>query len=269
MNIRMNDLARQILPTSIFNTLKTFRDHIMPLNVAYPVIQVYVNDGHTSSIIGYNNFYSCLLPDVVTNANMSLKFYNEDGEIILIHNEKIKHFESKNVKVEELFKKHKITSKIGLVGLQIVPEKIRNIKYKPLGVSSSHFFVFYNDTNGSIAQVHPSSIADPSNKSSGEFLSNQSIAIQGLKYIELIQTNPSLVNQTLTFHLLDFESREVVAEIKESIPAMGVRKIKFDIEQLNIKSLHVLLHIDLLPSSNSKPLLKRIYQTGTYSMSHS
>lgn len=269
MEFKINALARKILPPTLFNALKTLKNKATFLDLSYPVVQIYINDNKTKTSIGLNNFYSCLIPDFITNAYIILFFYDQNGALLLKYKEKICHFSSKRLHIEEIFDKNKIKSELGLVGLQIIPKNPRDIRYKNLGVSSSHFFIFYEDINGSIAQTHPSSIADPKNIESGSFLSNQTVSTNELKSIELLQTNPSLEGQTLVYKILDTYSKEIISEKQEYIPPMGVRKIKFELENLHEKFKFVLVSINKLPSSNSKPLLKRIYKNGLYSMSHS
>lgn len=269
MEFKINNLARKILPPMLFNTLKTLKNKVTFLDLSHPVVQIYINDNNTKTSIGMNNFYSCLMPEFITNAYCVLFFYDQNGALLLKHKEKITHFGSKRLLINEIFEKNNIKSELGLVGLQITPKNPRDIRYKNLGLSSSHFFIFYEDKNGSIAQTHPSSIADPKNMESGSFLSNQTVSTNGIKYIELLQTNPSLKGQTLIYKILDSSSKEVIIEKQEYIPPMGVRKIQFELENLTEKIKYVLVSINMLPSSNSKPLLKRIYKNGLYSMSHS
>ena len=143
MEFKINALARKILPPTLFNALKTLKNKATFLDLSYPVVQIYINDSKTKTSIGLNNFYSCLIPDFTTNAYIILFFYDQNGALLLKYKEKISHFSSKRLHIEEIFDKNKIKSELGLVGLQIIPKNPRDIRYKNLGVSSSHFFIFY------------------------------------------------------------------------------------------------------------------------------
>lgn len=262
-------IAKQFIPASGLNYIKNLRQRISPLDLTAPVLQMYVNDSEISTHICINNFYSFLAPSVETTAVLEIIFYDANGKKILKLKEKMQAFQSRFVDVAKTLSSQNIESELGVVTLQLRPINPRKSAYKRFGTSSSHFFQLYHGSNGSVAMIHPSSLADPKNKASDHWISNQTIDTNGLKKIVLYQCNPSYVAHQMKHFLMATETSGIVTETTSTIPPLGTQRIDFNLSDLPITPDRLTIGVDALPSANSKPMLARVYSEGRFSMSHS
>jgi hypothetical protein len=229
---------------------------------------MYLNSDEVRSYVGINNFYSFLLANEVTDAEAVLSFYSPDGKRVLEHRVSLAHFGAQAIDVKRLFAERHVTSPHGIVAVQITPRHPRRVAYRELGRVYSNFFVFFKG-KGSVAQVHPLSTLGAHNNETGEpFESSQVITTQGLASIEVLQYNPGTRDKALEYRLLDPSTNEIVARSKATIPALGTRCVRFEMKSLARVPDQLYFAVDRLPSSNSKPMLRRRYAGGIHTMSH-
>lgn len=269
--------VKKALPEGFNPMPKIRRYNPLPtrLDMGPPVIQIYIADGETDTYLGINNFYSVLLPELQTQARLFLQFFRADGRP-LVHKEiDLAHFGSKCVSVSQIFKQQGIQSEFGMVTVHLIPRSPRKITYRQLERVASHFFQFFLDKNGSISQIHPSThLESNTNPTDEAYWSVQAIQPEGLEKIVLYQCNPTTKDQRLTHHLVDMSSKREYARRELNIPAHGVFRVEFEMESiassLDNQSLSTMqFYAKPLPAPNAKPMLKRVFKSGLYSMSHS
>ena len=80
---RAERLAGQYLPPPIKQRLQQLRERLpTKLTQSAPVVQMFLADAHTRSFVGLHNFFSCLLPDIDTAADVELRFFGPNGKQI-------------------------------------------------------------------------------------------------------------------------------------------------------------------------------------------
>jgi len=258
-------LLMKYLPPRAVKSLQAFKAKL-PLRLvqAPPVAVMYIADGITRSYVGLNNFYSFLLASEPTEATARLDFYSPAGRRILSHEVELAEFGARAVDVTDLFERHHVSSPYGIVAVQITPRHPRRFAYRELGAVYSHFFVFY-EGGGSVAQVHPLSQIGKHNQRGEPFESSQLITTRGLERLEVLQYNPGTHAQRVEHRVLDAADRTVLAREAITVPALGAYRTMFDAARL---PRQVLFAMDHLPSSNSKPMLRRVFTSGVATMSH-
>jgi len=232
-----------------------------------PVAVMYVNDGEIRSYVGLNNFYSFLLATEATDADAVLRFYSPTGKRVLTHHISLQHFGANVVDVAGLFAQRGVTSPHGIVAVQITPRHPRRVAYRELVIAFSHFFIFF-EGNGSVAQVHPLSHIGSHNAPGEPFESSQLVTTRGLAGLEALQYNPGTQPRPVESRLLDATTREVVARSATTIRGLGATRTLFRIADLPRVPDQLLFAADRLPSSNSKPMLRRVFDSGVFTMSH-
>jgi hypothetical protein len=262
------ELAARHLPAPVVQSLQRFKQKLpIRLMQSPPIVQTYINDGQVHCFIGLHNFYSCLLAETVTEANVELCFHSASGRRLLVHREPLAHLGACAIDVAALFRKRGVDSAFGVVTAQITPAHPRRKIYRELGQVAAHFFIFYCD-DGSVAQVHPLSSVMDAATASDAFLSSQLISTAGLQEVSLFQYNPCTAARSLEHKLLDARSKEVVARHKTTLSPLGAERIRFAVSALSPRPDQLLVAVDGLPG-NAKPMLQRLFANGLRSMSHS
>ncbi len=241
----------------------------LPLRLAQsaPVLQAYVNDGETRCYVGVQNFYSLLLPDVVTEALAEVVFRDSAGRVVLRHRAALASHGSLMLDVQALFEAAGVRSTLGIVEMQLSPAHPRARAYRALGRVSAHFFVHYESRSGAVGQIDPLSTADAANRASGPFLSSQLVTTHGLVALEVIQYNATRSRHRLQHRLVDAESGALIVARSLELAPLGAGISRFAADELGGVA-RCGLAIDDLPSHNAKPVLRRIFAGGLYSVSH-
>lgn len=268
-------ILKSVLPRPLFEKIRdlwNLRKRARSIALAGPVAQIYINDGETESFLGINNFFSIVLPKSHNRLKCDLVFYDADGKKILRHTLRLDDFASENLSVRELFTRKGLHSAFGLVTAQMRPVNFFDFRYRALGSVTSHFFMFYRSKSGSVGHIHPTSVFEKINSSSGDFISNQSIRLDGLKKVVLYQINPSLHRVEIEHELVDAKDLRPYHGLKRSfrLNPLGTNRTTFEISKNENESTDdVLIKVSPLPSSNSKPMLLRYYEGNRFSLSHS
>jgi hypothetical protein len=263
--MNVEQLLIKYLPTRAVKSLQALKAKL-PLKLVQspPVAVMYIADGTTRSFVGLNNFYSFLQASEHTQATARLEFFSQSGRKILRHDVDLAEFGARAIDVSTLFAREGVSSPHGIVAVQITPRHPRRISYRALGAACSHYFMFYEGA-GSVAQVHPLSQIGSHNQPGEPFESSQLITTRGLLRLEVLQYNPGTRPRRLEHRLLDAATREIVARRSVTIPGLGTHRSSFDSAGLPDQ---LLFAIDRLPSSNSKPMLRRVFTSGVATMSH-
>ncbi len=263
-------LALKLLPPRASQSLQQLKQRL-PLRLVQspPIVQMYLNDALTRSFVGINNFYSVLLPEIETAAQVKLRFHSPTGKLLAKHELGLAHFAAQAVDIKALFDRKGIGSPHGIVTLQVTPRAPRRHIYRELGQVSAHFFVFFRDSaTGSVAQTHPLSTTDVANRPSEPFCSSQILSTAKLRQLVAFQYNPSPRVHTLEHALVDLHTGEKIARSTLTIPALGSARSVFTMADLSNLPEQLLFCVDALPSSNAKPMLRRVFDGGRHSMSH-
>lgn len=259
-------LAMRALPPKLVAQLQEWKQRLpLRLHLTAPVVQMYINDAHTRSFVGMNNFYSYLLPEIDTAAAVELRFYDPAGERVATHRTSLAHFAARAVDVSALG----ITAPHGIVTAQITPRSPRRRIYRELGQVSAHFFVFFRDREaGAVEQTHPLSTTDPALQPSELFTSSQIISTAKLRELVTFQYNPTPRTHRLEHSLADAETGKVVARAPFTLQSLGAARTVFAMAGLPRLPAQLLFRVDSLPASNAKPMLRRVFEGGRHSMSH-
>jgi hypothetical protein len=261
-------LASKALPKRIVDALRIAKDRLpLRLSQSAPVIQAYLDDGETRSFVGIHNFYSVLLPSVRTEAVAELVFRDAEGRIVLRHRRELPHLGATTIDVSALFAAHQVRSRFGIVTVQLSPRHARRRDYRALGRVTSHFFVCFQTVHGAIGQIHPLSTADEDNRAAGPFRSSQLISTAGLLALEVLQYNATRERHRMRHQLVNALDGRVIATQELDLAPMGTALTRFAAAEF--EGVPVLgFGIDRLPSHNAKPVLRRVYGPGLYSVSH-
>jgi hypothetical protein len=261
----IEELALRYLPPKVSAQLQDLKQRLPTrLTQSPPVVQMFINDGQTRSFVGMQNFYSCLLPEVATTADVELRFYAPDGKQVGRATRTLAHFAAEAVDVSAV-----VPQRVphGVVTAQITPHAPRKKIYRDLGLVSAHFFMFFRDgVTGCVEQTHPLSTTDDANKPSPPFTSSQIISTDKLRKLVVFQYNPGPLQHALEHSLTNLETGERVASQRHTIPALGAARSELVIE--GGMPPHLLFHVDALPAANAKPMLRRMFDGGRHSMSH-
>tara|TARA_S200000501_G_scaffold123231_1_gene116260 strand:- start:227 stop:1057 length:831 start_codon:yes stop_codon:yes gene_type:complete len=253
---------------------KFFKDKFYELNpfsqIGEAVAQIYICDDSFKSVFGINNFLSYLAPLSDSSGKLFIRIYSKNGTKYYEHKINLFNMQSEFIFIEKFLKRINSKSEMGIISCKFKPNKSINKDHKLLGRIFSQPFIYYFNKSGAVSLIHPLSIVTDQKKSD-EWISNQTICVNGIKKIHLYQCNPSYKNHKTRYCLRDIDNSDIYESKELYIPRMGVKKLTFDLE--NIKSLDKNVSLRLfcssLPSPNSKPLICREFKNKMISMSHS
>lgn len=271
LNLRkLLQTTKRAIPVPVKQALQKAYTFAVPCHLGPPVAQMYVNDGQTRSFLAANNFYSTLLSRIETSARVEISFLDSRGEVVLREQRPVMHFGSCNLDIQTLFRDRGVRSDRGVVLVRMIPDARRRREYHDMGKISAQFYMFYENTEtGSVSHIHPTSVADPANQAGGAFVSHQTLNTRGLREVVLYQCNPARARHRLNHQLINPATREVVQSKPCELAPLGCEKTVFRMSEIENLPPELALQIDDLPSTNSKPMLCRVYQSGAFSMSHS
>ena len=265
---RVRQFATYRLPATLSQPIGRAIERLpLRLELAGPVLQAYVADGLTKSFVGIHNFYSVLLPERSTDAVAEATFYDAAGKRIVEHELAVPHFGAATIDVSALFASRSVRSDVGVVAVQLTPRRPRDRAYRELGRVTSHFFVHFESSTGAVGQIHPLSTQDVANRASGPFRSSQLITTDKLESLDVIQYNATGSHHRLEHRLVDPESGAVFRARTTTLAPLGAAIVRFELRDLSPPP-RLLLTLDDLPSANAKPVLRRLYADGLYSLSH-
>jgi len=258
--------VRARIPEPLVFALRTYGLGRLPITP--PPLQIYVCEHGISSFAGINNYFSTFAPEIETEALVELQLYDASGAPIGTHRLSLPHFGSTSLDIAALLRMRGLSSPRGILTVQMRPRRRRRPSYQRLGDLCSHFFMFYRDELGSVAQIHPSSILAATATPSPPFLSSHIITTRGLSAVVLYQCNPAPYAHEMTLSLLDPESRAPLIERRIALPPRGVERVELPMAAISRLPARLLLAASAFPSANSKPMLQRLYADGRFSMSH-
>lgn len=264
---RIKNEVKGILPKKLYNNLKKVKSTITPLQQGSPVCQFYLISEHLDSVVEINNFYSLFKPKLNHKAYATVTFYDSEGQLLFVLDLTLEPMGSCFISISNEFKKRKIDNNNGIVTVQLTPSNKFHNEYKTLGQLTSHFFLLYKHYNNSIGQVHPNSIYSKENKpTTNTFVSNQIVCTEDLSHFELLQMNPSYYKHCIEYTIRSLEDKNIIKSSRATLNPRQTNIFKFNTE--NINSKYVTIEANSLPFDNAKPLIKRNFKDGTFSISH-
>lgn len=269
----LKKIIKLVLPRPIVEKYRELRKLFEPVSTSFPVVQIYLNDDEFTSVAAFNNYLSVLAPKIKSDGFLEVEIYDLNGSSILKKNIKINSQETifLNLKTELSLINGK--SPMGLIAMQFIPRKLRSSNLKELGLLSAHFFMMYSkQSDKGFSVIHPSSTLDPASEESFNFRSNQLVSTDGLSSVVLFQANPSLEMLHTYVRLVTPNDNALMLVRKIEVPPRGVTRVDLSVEDLpegRQTPPFLRLVVDKLPTSNSKPMLCRVYKDGRFSMSHS
>lgn len=259
-------ITKTALPKPLFSAARATYHWTRPAMIGPAHATVFICDDTTDTFIGVNNHFSWLSAGNEINAKIVMRFYDEAGALIATRTERLGYFQSKMLNVREFVRSHGSQAKFGMFSLAVEPVNRWNAAVKRMGVVTGIFYVLHQDTNGSIALLHPNArigkVAPLEN-----WRSLQVISTQGLRNITLYQLNAGDYRHRASHYLINAATGKIFMERTTEYEGKSTHKIVFDIDGQNAPA-QLYLHADSLPSSNAKPLLRRTFECGQFTISH-
>jgi hypothetical protein len=228
--------------------------HLTCVKIAMARIgQLFINDEKLSTYVCLNNYVSFLVPEHHAPIVVNLVIHNQRGEPIFGGNVTLPRSGSTSICVKEYVKPEECP--IGMVTCDA-------------SIGNTQIFTYYlNNENEAMAMIHPQSATGM--KERGEaWRSGQGIATGGLRALKIYQANHGVENATTLYQICDFDTQEVLAEKRMTVPGTSADKLAFAVEELKRAPQMIFLRTDSLPSPNGKPLVMREYAGGRFSMNH-
>jgi hypothetical protein len=265
---QVKETLRRALPQPVFNALKQAYGFSKPAKIDKVQTTIYFCTPNCRTYIGVNNFYSWLGADHVVNAQVWINFYNTDGEVVLVVKKPLGFFESCVLDVRELFQQHRISTDFGIFTVSVKPRNPWNPAVKRIGDSTAIFYCLYRDANGSIALIHPNARIG-NVEPFYNWTSLQVISTDHLSKIVLHQMHGGDYEHESTYYLVDSKTGDQLAAKTAHYKPFGSAQVSFRIDEFKHIPPELMLKADSLPSSNAKPLLQRVFNSGLFSISHS
>ncbi|EQA47259.1 hypothetical protein LEP1GSC050_0884 [Leptospira broomii serovar Hurstbridge str. 5399] len=234
-----------------------------------PVTQIFINDETRRTSFSITNYPSFLLPSRIGKVWYEISLSDQDGNKVFSKDIKLAKYGSMEISPERFYSK-KLPNR-GLFFANIKESKlsfVQKFHLRKLGRLTSHFYTLYHSADYSnLAMVHPQTVAPvPVSEGKSNFWYSQFlIKVSSISSIELFQMNPSPRKADLNLIVMNMDGKEVISS-EESVPAFGVRNVKFDRKMLG-ENEYVYIASDTL-RGNEKPILFSHYPDGTYTALH-
>jgi hypothetical protein len=249
--------------------LKRSVERRMPgrLKAAAPVVQAYLGAEYETryTLVNFPSLYS---PQTPHPCLYDVALYASDGQCIGRRTLRIEKFGSIEVRPQELFGSN--LPALGMFTARIRATKPLTFAYKHLGTVTSHFYALYADRDGSsMVLVHPQTLVNAPHGENMQWRSGYLLDAAKIRKLVAIQVNPTpravdvglyLVREGAgSTHLGDRDGR---------IPAMGSRKVAWDLPTLGMTQGLFSVAARGLPTNNAKPILLTYFADGSFCGMH-
>ena len=237
------------------------------LKVAAPVVQAFLG-GEYATRYTLVNFPSLYSPQMAHACVYDVSLHAADGRRVASRTVRIEPFGSPEVKPEELFGAN--LPDLGMFTARIRSASRFTFAYKHLGVVTSHFYALYADREGSsLALVHPQTLVNAARGEHMHWQSGYLLDARSIRKLVAIQINPTSRAVDAGLHLFRPGARaESVCAMDGIIPAMGSRKVVWDLPACGITEGLFSIAARGLPTNNAKPILLTYFADGSFTGMH-
>jgi len=253
----------------VLRPLKRSIGHRMPgrLKVAAPVVQAYLG-GEYETRYTLVNFPSLYSPQTPQPCVYDVALYASDGECIGRRTLRINKFGSLEVRPKQLFGSN--LPALGMFTARIRAAHPLVFAYKHLGTVTSHFYALYADRDGSsLALVHPQTLVNAPRGENMQWRSGYLLDAAKIRKLVAIQVNPTHQAADVSLYLVrEGAVSSHVAELEGRIPAMGSRKVVWDLPATGMTEGLFSVAARGLPTNNAKPILLTYFADGSFCGMH-
>jgi hypothetical protein len=253
----------------VLRPLKRSIEHRMPgrLKVAAPVVQAYLG-GEYETRYTLVNFPSLYSPQAAHPCVYDVALYAADGARIGRRTLRIKKFGSVEVRPEALFGSN--LPPLGMFTARIRAANPFTFAYKHLGTVTSHFYALYADRGGSsLALVHPQTLVNAARGENMQWRSGYLLDAAKIRKLVAIQVNPTPQAAAVSLYLVrEGEGSKRLGDMVGRIPAMGSRKVEWDLPAIGLTQGLFSVAAQGLPTNNAKPILLTYFADGSFCGMH-
>jgi hypothetical protein len=237
------------------------------LKAAAPVVQAYLG-GEYATRYTLVNFPSLYSPQTAHPCVYEIALYDGGGSRVAGCNVRIAPFGSMEIRPEQVFGPD--LPDVGMFTARIRPANPFTFAYKHLGVVTSHFYALYADRGGtSLALVHPQTLVNAPPGENIDWRSGYLLDAGKIRKLVAIQVNPTrrAIDAGL-FLVRAGEPAVHLADMDGMIPAMGSRKVVWDLPVLGLTGGMFSIAARSLPTNNAKPILLTYFADGSFCGMH-
>jgi hypothetical protein len=253
----------------VLRPLKRSIEHHMPgrLKVAAPVVQAYLG-GEYETRYTLVNFPSLYSPQTPHACEYHVALYASDGERIGRRTLRVEKFGSVEVRPKELFGPN--LPVLGMFTARIRAANSFTFAYKHLGMVTSHFYALYADRDGSsLALVHPQTLVNAPRGENMQWRSGYLLDAAKIRKLVAIQVNPTPQAADVSLYLVRAGAGSMrLGDMDGRIPAMGSRKVVWDLPALGMTQGLFSVAARGLPTNNAKPILLTYFADGSFCGMH-
>lgn len=235
------------------------------MTVEPSVIQLFLYGSYETryTLVNFPSLYS---PLNSCSCIYDVELYGADGDCIDRKTLEINMYGSIEVRPSDLFGIP--LPEYGIFCAKIRPNK--NFMFNHLGkIRSQIYALFSDDKQNSFVLIHPQTFINQSSIKNYHWLSAVKIDARKVRKIVAFQPNPTSKYFESTYSLLcDDNGKKRIANTHVFIPPMGVRKIEWDLNVLNITDGYVSISASSLPTGNGKPILFNYFKDGSFTGMH-
>jgi hypothetical protein len=237
-----------------------------PLNIAGPVIQLYVHDQTRTTTFTFANFPSLYAPRRALSYRYVVECRGPDGTALGRRTLKVPAFGVRQVGIDELFGSE--LPSWGTIHVGLRPTSLLNRSDQHLGRLTPHFYTLYHEREMRfLALVHPQTLAVRGRMALPEWRSNLLLDAELAETLEVFQVNPT--GRTVTSELrVHNENGTVLTRSSCALPPYGVRRERWVVQEFG-PARWISLGADHLTGPNAKPLVFVTNRDGLLSGSHS
>jgi|HubBroStandDraft_4_1064222.scaffolds.fasta_scaffold228578_2 hypothetical protein len=238
-----------------------------PLRVAAPVVQAFLGGEYLTryTLVNFPSLYS---PTTAHPCIYDIALYAADGSRVARRELRIAPYGSLEVRPEEVFGAD--LPDLGMFTARIRSASALTFAYKHLGTVTSHFYALYSDRRDrSLALVHPQTLINAASGAHMAWESGYLLDSGKLRKLVAIQVNPTSTVSTSSLHLVRAGANAERIGIRAgTIPAMGARKVSWDLADIGLTGGLFFIAANGLPTTNAKPVLLTHFEDGSFTGMH-
>lgn len=236
------------------------------MNIAGPVIQLYIHDALRTTTFSFVNFPSLYAPRGAQSYRYTVECRGSDGAKFGRQTLTVPAFGAVEAEITQLFGTE--LPPWGTVHVSLRPTSFFTRHDQHLGRLTPHFYALYHEPEmGFLALVHPQTEAWAGGGPLEEWRSTLLIDTELAEFVEAFQINPTARSVTSELRVYD-EDGVVLTSASTVLPAFGVRRERWVVKDLGA-GRWVSLGADRLAAPNAKPLVFATNRAGLISGSHS
>lgn len=253
----------------ILRSLKRKLEAYLPrnMNVSSPIVQVYLG-GEYETRYSLVNFPSLFSPLTASRCIYDISLYDANGFLVGKRSIPIKPFGFFEVRPAEIFGGN--LPDLGMFAAKIRSTSFLDFSDRHLGRITSHIYALYiNKSQSSFALVHPQTPISGKFTVKDQWKSAALFDSNKIRRLVAIQLNPTDLHvESNLFLFRDGEENKRLSEINGQIPAMGSRKVEWDVRKAGITEGQFSLGANALTTPNAKPIIFSYFEDGTFTGMH-